>query len=164
MLVPTPNLPDVVLRPRVAGDAPLLYAVYASTRVEELADTGWDDAQREAFLRFQFAAQDDHYTRHYSTCAFYVVERSGRPVGRLYVDAWPSEVRIVDIALLPEARGRGLGTALLEAVIAAAHARGLAVSIHVEQDNPALRLYERLGFVRVEARGVHFLMRRAHAA
>lgn len=164
MRVPLPNLPDVTLRPRRAGDEALLRAVYASTREEELAGTGWDEAQREAFLRFQFQAQDDHYTKHYTTCAFYVVEDREAAIGRLYVDAWPDEVRIVEITLLPRARGRGIGRGLLEAVIAAADVRGLPVTIHVERENPALRLYERLGFERVEERGVHFLMRRETTA
>ena len=82
------------------------------------------------------------------------------PVGRLYVDRWPREVRIVDISLLPEHRGRGLGGALLAAVFAEADAAGKPVSIHVERFNPALRLYTRLGFAFREDKGVYLLLQR----
>ena len=53
----------------------------------------------------------------------------------------------MDIALLPEYRGRGIGTALLEELLVEADATGRRVTIHVERFNPARRLYERLGFV-----------------
>lgn len=154
------NAAGLVLRPRTDEDRGLLAAIYASTRLEELAVTGWSEAQMHAFLTFQFDAQDKHYTTHYKTCAFYVIELDGSPCGRLYLDEWPTEARIVDISLLPQFRGRGLGTKLLRAIIDRATEKALPVSIHVEKENPALRLYERLGFTRVEERGAHFLMQR----
>lgn len=153
----------VTLRPRTAEDAALLREVYASTRLEELAHVGWTRAQIDAFLASQFAAQDAHYTQHYTSCAFYVIEREGTPCGRLYLDTWQDEVRIVDISLLPAHRGTGLGTKLLEAIIAYATSIAKDVSIHVEIENPARRLYERLGFERIEEHGVYLLMRRKTA-
>jgi len=154
----------VRLRPRTSDDRTFLAAVYASTRADELATTNWDEAQIAAFLRFQFDAQDHHYTSHYPTCAFYVIEHEGTPCGRLYLDLWSSEARIVEITLLPPYRGLGLGSQLLEAIIAQAARHGVPVSIHVERENPALHLYERLGFVTIEEKGVHFLMRRPLSA
>ncbi|MFW6077993.1 MAG: GNAT family N-acetyltransferase [Gemmatimonadota bacterium] len=151
---------DLALRDATPDDRELLYRVYASTRREELAAVPWSGEQKDAFLRMQFDAQDRHYREHYADAAFHVVERHGEPVGRLYVARWPDEIRIVDIALLPEHRGRGIGTALLEALLAEADAAGSGVSIHVERFNRARRLYERLGFAEVEDRGVYLLMKR----
>jgi ribosomal protein S18 acetylase RimI-like enzyme len=108
----------------------------------------------------QFEAQDTHYRQHYPEASFDVVEDDGEPVGRLYVSRWEEEIRIVDIALLPTARGRGLGSQLLAHLFEESRQSGKAVSIHVEKENPARRLYERLGFREVEDRGVYLLMRR----
>jgi ribosomal protein S18 acetylase RimI-like enzyme len=146
------------LRPASAADAPFLQRVYASTRADELALTNWSDEQKARFCASQFAAQDSHYRQHYSTAQFSVLERGGVPAGRLIVDRWAKEIRIVDITLLPEHRGAGLGTRLLHDLQREAAAAGKALSIHVEKFNPALRLYERLGFQVKEDKGVYVLM------
>lgn len=159
-----PAVPDLVvpdgvrLRPITDADLPFLEVVYAATRTEELAQTDWDDAQKGAFLGFQFRAQHAHYTTHYAGAEFLVIERDGVPVGRLYLHWRADDLRIVDIALLPEARGRGIGEALLRALLAAAAARGHGASIHVEQMNPAMRLYTRLGFQKAGEHGIYHLM------
>jgi ribosomal protein S18 acetylase RimI-like enzyme len=148
------------LRPAGPDDAEFLYRVYASTRSEELAPLGWSAEQTEAFLRMQFRAQDTYYRQHYPDAAFDVVLVGGAPAGRLYVDRWPAEIRIVDISLLPEFRRAGVGTALLTRLLAEADTAGVPVSIHVEAYNPARRLYERLGFVKARGTGVYDLMER----
>ena len=120
----------------------------------------WDDAQKEAFLRSQFEAQDAWWREHYADASFDVVLVDGEPAGRLYVHRGETEIRIVDIALLPEYRGGGIGTRLLDELLAEADSAGKSVTIHVERMNPALRLYERLGFGLAEDKGVHlFLVR-----
>lgn len=149
---------DVQLRGVVPADRAFLRAVYGSTRWDELEPTGWSAAEKEAFLDQQFEAQDLHYSKNYQGTTFSVIVVDGVPAGRLYVARWPGEIRIVDIALLPSARGRGVGTSLLRELIEEAAAGGKRVSIHVERENPALRLYERLGFSRVEERGPYYLM------
>lgn len=146
------------LRPVEPADWEFLYQVYASTRQEELALTGWPPAQVDAFLRSQFAAQKQHYDLHYAGAEFAVIEVGGLPAGRLYVYRCPSEIRIVDIALLPEYRGRGLGSHLLDRVCAEAAALGVPVTIHVERFNPALRLYLRRGFKPVDETGVYWFL------
>ncbi len=148
----------VDLRDAVPADRPFLRAVYASTREDELARTGWSQAQKETFLDQQFAAQDLHYTRNYDNATYSVIVVDGWPAGRLYIARWPAEIRIMDIALLPAVRGKGVGTALLRELIAEAAHDGKRLTIHVERENPALQLYERLGFVRVEERGPYYLM------
>jgi ribosomal protein S18 acetylase RimI-like enzyme len=152
-------LPDGVrLRSIDYGDLAFLEQVYASTRTEELALTDWSEQQKAAFIGFQFRAQHAHYATHYHGADFLVIERGGTRVGRLYLHWRRDELRIVDIALLPQARGSGLGRRLLEVLMAQAAAAGKAVSIHVEQMNPAMRLYLRLGFMRNGEHGVYHLM------
>jgi ribosomal protein S18 acetylase RimI-like enzyme len=151
---------SITLRAVAAGDEGFLYEVYASTRQEELAPLPWTEAQKAAFLRMQFDAQARHYHEHFSEAAFLVIVRDGRPAGRLYVDRRPEGIRIIDIALLPEHRRAGIGTALFQELLAEGDRQGKPVSLHVEHLNPAMRLYERLGFRKVEDTGVYYLLER----
>ena len=146
------------LRTAAAEDADFLQRVYASTRSDELALTDWSDGQKAEFCRMQFEAQDRHYREHYPGAEFCVIERDGEAIGRLYVDRREREIRIMDIALLPSECGAGLGTRLLGDLREEARSGKKALSIHVEKFNPALRLYERLGFQPVEDKGVYLLM------
>jgi ribosomal protein S18 acetylase RimI-like enzyme len=132
--------------------------VYASTRYEELAPTGWTSDQIEDFLRMQFRAQDTYYREHYADAAFDVIVCNGQPAGRLYVYRDQKELRIIDIALLPEFRRAGIGSKLLGQLLTEATVTGVPVGIYVEVFNPALRLYERLGFVRIALTGVYYQM------
>lgn len=145
---------------RAAGDDDdeFLFRVYAGTRAEELAQTGWDAAQLETFLRMQFAAQAAHYRREFPAAEYTVVQAGGVDVGRLYLDRRDDEICILDIALLPGYRRLGLGSALLRAVLAEAATARRRVVLHVERDNPALGLYLRLGFVEIDERGIYKLM------
>ena len=106
----------------------------------------------------QFQAQHQHHQTYYPEASFQVILYEGDPIGRLYVAHWDTEIRLVDIAILPAHRGTGIGTAILTDVLAEGQRIGKPVSIHVEQYNPALRLYERLGFVHRSTSGVYFLM------
>lgn len=149
---------NVALRPAAQGDEAFLYRVYASTREEELAQTGWDETQKAAFLRMQFDAQSSYYEEHYRGAECSVILSDDYPAGRLCVARWQEEIRIVDIALLPGYRGLGIGTHILRDLISESEESGKPISIHVERFNPALRLYERLGFRAVEDKGVYLLM------
>ena len=149
---------EVSLRDASPEDRGFLLQVYSSTRAEELAATGWSDEQKAAFCLMQFNAQDAHYRAHYPRATFQVLESGGSCVGRLYVDRWTKEIRIMDIALLPEFRGRGIGTQILQLLMNEAADSNRTLSIHVERYNPALRLYDRLGFRLVEDKGVYLLL------
>ncbi|MEY2518468.1 MAG: hypothetical protein QOF24_227 [Verrucomicrobiota bacterium] len=146
------------LRPVTPEDDSFLAGLYASTRAEELAVTGWSDEDKAIFCGRQFDAQSAHYREHYPGALLQVVERDGVAIGRLYVAPWEREIRIMDIALLPEFRGAGIGTQLVRALQDEASSAGKTLTIHVERFNPALRLYERLGFKIVEDKGVYLLM------
>ena len=146
------------LRPMTDGDMPFLFGLYASIRSQEVAATGWPPEMQLQFLKQQFGAQHHHYTTYYPAAEWLVVEHGGRAVGRLYVEEWPSQLRIIDIALVPDAQGKGFGTALLTDLFRRARAVSKKVSIHVEKNNPAMNLYRRLGFVTCEDKGVYDLM------
>lgn len=148
----------VGLRPVRAGDDEFLWRVYRSTREPELDLTGWDEPQKQAFVQMQFEAQRRHYGQHYPAATHEVILVDGEPAGRLYVDRSPEEIRIVDITLLPEFRSRGTGTAILRTILDDGARDGVPVTIHVEQFNPARRLYDRLGFRPVAEHGIHVLM------
>jgi GNAT superfamily N-acetyltransferase len=146
------------LRPITPEDDSFLRRLFASTRAEEMAITGWSDDQKSAFCRMQFDAQSAHYRKHYADASFDIIERDGVAAGRLLVWRSGKEILIVDIALLPEHRGAGIGTKLLRELQDEAKAAGKPLTIHVERYNPALRLYERLGFTQIEDKGVYLLM------
>jgi ribosomal protein S18 acetylase RimI-like enzyme len=152
--------PAVELRPATDADLPFLARVYASTRAEELAPLPWTDEQRRAFLAHQFAAQSADYARNYPDASYDVVVVDGDPAGRLILDRGERELHIVDIALLPEHRGRGIGTRLLRPLLEEADREDLTVAIYVESSNRALSLYRRLGFAAVGDTGVYFRMER----
>lgn len=145
----------IALQPIAAGDVAFLLDVYASTRADELALLPWTDAQKHDFIRMQFDAQHHAYRSHFPEAAFDLILVDGARAGRLYVDRPPHEVRIVDIALLPAYRGRGIGTTLITGLQQEAAAGDRPLRIHVERFNPALRLYERLGFTPLDDRGVY---------
>jgi ribosomal protein S18 acetylase RimI-like enzyme len=146
-------------RPITAVDLPFLFAVYASTRNEELAPLPWTDAQKTAFLDQQFQAQHTDYQRNYAHAEWLVIMRAGSGVGRLYIDRNAREHSVIDIALLPEHRGHGLGAAIMRDLMDEAQTAGKPLTIYVEKYNPALRLYQRLGFQAVEDKGIYDLMR-----
>lgn len=139
-------------------DWEFLYSVYADTRQEELQPVPWSPEEKDAFLRFQFDAQRKYYAEVFSEADYYVIEKAGERIGRLYIDRREDEIRLIDIALLGSSRGQGLGGEIMADVLAEGQKRGLLVRIHVEHNNPAMRLYRRLGFKKIEEQGVYWLM------
>lgn len=143
------------LRPAGPGDAELLYRIYASTREDELAVVPWDAAQKETFLRMQFAAQDRYYHATFPAASYDLIISGEEVLGRLYVERGEAAWLVLDIALLPGHRGRGTGARLLTDLLAEAGAAAKPVQVHVERFNPAQRLYDRLGFRQIADEGVY---------
>ena len=145
-------------RPATDDDLPFLQRVYASTREEELRIVAWSPEEVDAFLRSQFALQHREYHRNYPDASYDVLLVVGVQAGRLYVRRTEGDVHVLDIALLAQFRGRGIGTALLRELMDEAARAGKTVSIYVEESNPAQTLYRRLGFEPVSAHGIYRLM------
>lgn len=152
----------LLLRDVEAEDQAFLQQVYASTRADELAATGWNEAACTAFVTMQFEAQRRHYQAQFPDADHAVIEwhrgPQSTPVGRLWVDRRPHAIHILDIALLAPYRRLGLGTECLRRLQAEAVDRNLPLTIQVESFNPARRLYQRLGFVPTSEHGLHIAM------
>ena len=145
-------------RPMADRDLAFVAALYASTRAEEVAQTGWPAAQQQAFLAQQHRAQHTHYRNAYPDAEWLILEREGESIGRLYLGEAGNRILLIDISLVAEARGAGLGSAILADLLDAAGAAGKSVSLHVERFNPAQRLYRRLGFTLVRDNDIYLEM------
>ena len=132
------------LREATPEDESLLFEVYVSTRIGELAETGWDDDQKRAFIRMQFIARERTYPRADNR----IILLNGRPVGRILVKRDEAAIRLNDIALLTEYRNAGIGSRLIKELMKEATSAGKPITLHVLSSSPAVRLYERLGFRR----------------
>ena len=144
------------LRPSREPDREFLLALYASTRADELAATGWSAAERDAFVRMQFDLQDRHYRASFPGAEHSLIVLGHRAIGRLIVDRGPVEIRVIDISLVPAHRGQGIGSTLLRRVLAEATVAGVPVGLSVDAANPARHLYERLGFVVTNASSMYW--------
>lgn len=133
---------DLSLREATSEDEPFLLEVYASTRIEELEGLGWDDNQKQAFIKMQFLARERSYPRVDNR----IILLNGRPVGRMMVDRDDASILLRDIALLTEYRNAGIGSRLIQDLIKEAAVSGKPIHLHVVSTSPAVRLYERLGF------------------
>jgi ribosomal protein S18 acetylase RimI-like enzyme len=134
------------LRPEGPADGAFLLGVYASARQEELETMGWPAAMREAFVRMQFNAQQQGYRAAFPRADFSIILSDGQPIGRLIVNRAENEFLLVDIALQPAQRGRGIGTELLQKLMREAAAAKKPVRLSVLKGQRAFRLYQRLGF------------------
>jgi ribosomal protein S18 acetylase RimI-like enzyme len=136
------------LRPSLPDDRDFLFRLCASTRAEEIRGFGWSAAQQEAFLRMQFNAQQQWYQATYSTAENQIIEKDHEPIGRMIVQHEGGTWRLLDISLLPEHRGQGIGGELIRNLINECVAAGAVLQLQVVNTNPAQRLYERLGFIK----------------
>ena len=158
MISQSAELSNITLRPAGPDDYEFLIEVYGSTRAEELALVPWNNEQRDAFVRSQFNAQQEHYLKTYPGATHDIIVSNGRPVGRLYVARLDHEIRIIDITLLPAERNVGIGSYLIKQLLDDAKQTGKMTRIYVEEFNPSLRLFQRLGFSPSEQHGIHLLL------
>jgi ribosomal protein S18 acetylase RimI-like enzyme len=147
----------ITLRAAGTADEAFLYELYAGTRAEEMAVWGWDEAQQQAFLNLQFRGQQAHYAEYPNPDHKLILEDE-RPIGRIFLSRLQDEIRLVDISLLPDVRGRGIGTALIQELFVEAAAADKVVRLHVERFNRAQQLYLRLGFRVIGDAQSHYLM------
>ena len=145
------------LRPATNDDEAFLLHVFASTRPEfSLLDL--PESQMQALMSMQFNAQRQQYDGSYPEAENSIVLLDDHPIGRILVDRKEHGITLVDVALLPEHRNTGIGTVLLKRLLAQAVVAKKPVRLHVLKSNPALRLYERLGFSRVSDQSMYFEM------
>ena len=150
---------DVSLRPATDADQEFLIGVYANSRAAELAQVNWDDSQKDAFIRWQYALQKQEYETRYPSARYDVILVDGAPAGRIWIGTDDTQIRLLDIALLTEFQNRGVGTYLLRQLMdEATHAnKPLRHMVFMLNDN-ANRLYQRLGFKTIEDVGGYLHM------
>lgn len=141
-------------------DHQFLIDLFASTREKELASVPWSDEQKRIFVEQQHNAQHTHYMQYYTNASFDIIEEGDEPVGRLYVDRGEKDIRIIDISLLPSHRNLGIGSYYLKELFKESKLSGRPVTIHVEKENPARSLYDRMGFEVKEDKGVYLFLER----
>lgn len=146
------------LRPVQPADEAVLRRIFASTRADDLACMPLTDSQKQQLLDMQFRAQDGQYRRDYAQASFDLLLVAGEVAGRLYLDRSEDAILLIDISLLPQYRGSGLGSAVLRALQDEATAGGRSIELNVMRTNRALRLYQRLGFVVTADSGVYYSM------
>ena len=147
--------------PITRKDEPFLFALYSETRANELTIVSWDNHQKNAFLQQQFQLQQLHYTANYKNALFQIINLDEIPIGRLYVAELVDEIRIIDITILTEFRGKNIGTGLIEEILDDAHIKNKVVQIYLETNNQSANLFARLGFVPMADDGVYQLWRKS---
>ena len=126
----------IQLRPYREEDVEFLFQLYASTRQQEIATLGWPEAQQGAFLRMQFTAQQRWYASAYPEAEHQIIERDGVAMGRFLVMRQPASVMLVDIALLPDHRGQGIGTELVGQLVRQCQSKKVPLRLQVLKGNP----------------------------
>jgi len=148
----------IMQRPISPADEPFLLEVYAHSRAPELAMLPWDDVQKQVFMASQFQAQHQHYQAEYPEATYEVILYDEEPVGRLYVDRRPDEIRILDLTVLPAYAGdllRGVLAKIMDEATVADKPIGMYVEVY---KTDFLTLLHDLGFVQEEDHGVSYLM------
>jgi ribosomal protein S18 acetylase RimI-like enzyme len=152
---------DVRLRPVEPADEDFLLHVYASSRADEMALVPWDEEQKRAFVRSQFEAQYAQYSERFPDAEYDIILYRGRPAGRLWIGRTPEQIRLLDIAILPEFQNQGIGATLLRQLLAESEQRGLPLRHMVFKLNTAaLRFYQRFGFRQIDDVGAYIHMER----
>jgi GNAT superfamily N-acetyltransferase len=151
-----PGGDTLTLRLVTKEDDPFLLAVYESTRDAELSQAQWPEAQREGFVRWQFDMQRREYDTRFPDACYELILINDEPAGRIWVGEDPRQIRLLDIALLPQFQKRGIGTVLLRELMKEAERAGKVLRHMVfVLNNDAHRFYERLGFVIIEDLGAY---------
>lgn len=149
----------ITTRTAAAADEEFLFRLFALQKAGEFAPLGWPAQQLQPLLEMQYRARQLSYAESFPEAVNTILcLADGTPVGRHLTARQKDFYRVVDIAVLPEYRGRGIGTWALNQMKQAAALESVPMRLSVTRTNPALRLYERLGFIRVSADDLSFEM------
>jgi ribosomal protein S18 acetylase RimI-like enzyme len=147
------------LRPATVDDEALLIAILASTRELEMRALSWNPPQAQMFLELQFKAQQQSYRVSHPAAENNIILLGDIPIGRLLVDRSDELIRLVDIAILHEYRNLGFGTRLISELLDEAVTKRSTMALSVFETNPAIHLYERLGFQKIDEESLYWEMR-----
>lgn len=152
------GLAGITLRPATPDDDTFQLELYSGSRRDELALVDWNEDQKQAFIKLQFNTRQLQYRHRYPHAEDRIILQSSQPIGRMLVDRNEREMVLVDIVLLPEHRNAGIGTLLIQSLLDEAVRTAKSVRLHVVTTNPAVRLYERLGFSTADDNGSYLEM------
>lgn len=154
VLPPLP--PGLTLRPIAPDDMDYLRWLYHTTRTDLAQAVDWSDEQKRAFSDMQFNQQHQYYHEHFPHVGYYVIERDGEKIGRIYID-WRrgDSLHLMEVTIAPDLRGHGLGTSLMRWLMDEAARTTQRMTLYVEDFNPAYRLYQRLGFKPIGSHGIY---------
>ncbi|MFB9326040.1 GNAT family N-acetyltransferase [Paenibacillus aurantiacus] len=144
--------------PAIESDASFLYQLFVHTRLEEMQAWAWDETMQQQFLNMQWTARQHSYSLQYPAAEQLILHVRDERVGQALVNRTDSNLTLVDITVLPAYRGLGIGTAFIQELLSEAEAGAKNIHLSVLPDNPALRLYERLGFNKIESSSLHIQM------
>ena len=150
----------IQLRPVEEKDTAFIEAVYRTTREAELNLTNWSEYQKSAFINMQSMAQLADYKTKCPGARLQVIIYNKKDAGRFFTCETENEIRLLDITILPEFIGKGIGTNLLHRLIQRSNKVQKKISLQVIASNPALKLYQRLGFVYIKSAGFYYYMER----
>lgn len=148
----------VSLQPISESDLPFLFELYVSSRAEEFKHSGWSSEELNNFLKKQFELQHTQYMQNYNNPTFDLIQLEQKNIGRLYVNRDNEDIRIIDIAVMPDYRQKGVAKFLMESLIREAAQKSAILSLHVEHNNPILDWYAHLGFKPIRDVGVYKYM------
>ena len=152
------NFQSISLRATEPEDDPFLFEVYASSRGEDLATMGWEAEPIRTFLETQYSAQKVFLKNDYPDTDDRIILLGGERIGRMVVLRNEREVRLVDIAIMPQYRNAGLGTHLVRELMSEAARLGVPFRLQLIRSNPAVALFEELGMIRTGETGSHYQM------
>ena len=149
---------SITFRPVTPDDEELLLRIYKSSRGDDLRGLGWDEDRISEFLGMQYEAQQHFHESEYKRANDEIILLAGEPAGRLIVERRESEIRCIDVALLPERRNSGIGAFLIRKLQDEAKRESKPLRLQVIRFSRAVNLFERSGFVRTSETGTHFQM------
>jgi GNAT superfamily N-acetyltransferase len=148
----------ITLRVAVPQDVVFLARLYGDIRRREVSAWGWPAGQQEWFLQMQFDAQKRSYLSSFPDALDRVILLEDVPIGRILTNHEPSSMRLIDIALLEEQRQQGIGTYLLRNLIQECQEQDCPLRLQVAEGNPAMRLYQRVGFEQTGSDAMYITM------
>ena len=140
---------NVQLRPATAGDSEFAFTTTRDTMREYTLAT-WGKWSEEDVRRRSSAN-----IANGTTC---IIELDGKPIGIRVVEREPDCIQLAQIFILPAHQGRGIGSKLIEQLLAEARSVGLPLRLRVLRVNPAFNLYQRMGFKVVEETPERYFM------
>lgn len=151
-------MPEIHLKPIEQDDESFLFQIFAASRAEEMARVPWDDSLKRAFLWSQFQAQSEQYRIKYPTGDFSVILLDTQPVGRLYLGRLEEQLRIIDLAVLPQFQRQGIAREIMAELMTESRRRHKPIRIYVESFNPALAWFLKLGFQKIDGDDVYYFL------